>query len=127
MGRILLAGFSSLVLLTCSLAQNRPAPAGSIRGETVTKNQNGETAVLPDARIVLHGPINKEAQSDASGAFVIDGLPPGLYEIEASAPGLSAMLGVEVQPGVASSVSIELGVTNVTDTVTVAANDASPI
>jgi len=127
MRRILLAGFSTLVLLTCSLAQNGLATTGSIRGETVTRNQNGETAVLPDARIVLHGPINKEAQSDASGAFVIDGLPPGLYEIEASAPGLNAVDSVEVNPGAASVTSIELSVATVTDTVTVAANDAPAV
>src|SRR5262249_15268199 len=127
MRRILLTGFSTLVLLAFSFAQDRPAATGSIRGEVVTRNQNGETAVLPGARIVLHGPINKEAQSDASGAFVIDGLPPGLYEIEASAPGLNATVAIEVNSGVASVVPIELSVTSITDTVTVAADETPAV
>ncbi|HEV2732601.1 MAG TPA: carboxypeptidase regulatory-like domain-containing protein, partial [Terriglobales bacterium] len=127
MRRCLPVVFSTLVLLASCFAQDDHAAMGSIRGEVVTRNQNGEPAVLPDARIVLHGPINKEAQSGASGAFAIDGLPPGLYEIEATAPGLNAAIAVEVKPGVASAVRIELSVATVTDTVTVAANDAPAI
>jgi hypothetical protein len=42
-----------------------------------TKGTNGEPAVLPGVRIVLHGPITKETESDARGAFAIDGLPRG--------------------------------------------------
>jgi len=123
MRRIVPVGFSILLLLTFCSAQDSTAPQGSIRGVIVAKNQNGEPAVLPDARIVLHGPTNKEAQSDASGAFAIHGLPPGMYEIEASAPGLKAMTAVEVKPGTAAVGPIELAVSVVADTVTVAAND----
>ena len=68
-----------------SFAQGGSSPPGSIRGDVFTKGTNGEPAVLPMARIVLHGPINKETESDAQGAFAIDGLPPGTYEIEANA------------------------------------------
>jgi TonB dependent receptor/Carboxypeptidase regulatory-like domain len=127
MRRIFLVGCSILVLLTFCFPQHGPAAPGSIRGEVVTKTQNGEPAVLPDAHIVLYGPTNREAQSDARGAFAIDGLPPGMYDIEASAPGLNAALVVEVKPGIASIVPIELDVTAVTDTVTVAANDPPAI
>lgn len=127
MRRIFPIGFSILLLLTLCSAQDSTATQGSIRGEVVTRNQNGEPAVLPDARIVLHGPINTEAQSDASGAFAIEGLPPGMYEIEASAPGLNAVTAVELKPGTAAVVPIELDVIAVTDTVTVAANDPPAI
>jgi hypothetical protein len=127
MSRILVIGFSGLLLLKCCFAQDGPVALGSIHGEVVTKNQNGEPAVLPDARIVLHGPLNKEAQSDGQGAFVFDSLPPGLYEIEASAPGLNAAVGVEVRAGATSRVPIEAVVATVTDSVTVAANDAPAI
>ena len=114
--------FSVLLLLNLCFAKDNIATEGSIRGEVVTRNQNGEPAVFPNARIVLHGPINAEAQSDASGAFAIDGLPPGTYEVEASAPGLNATVAVKVKPGTAVVGPIELVVIAVTGTVTVAAN-----
>jgi Carboxypeptidase regulatory-like domain len=123
MRRTLLIAVSTLVLLAPVFAQDDPVILGSIRGEVVTKNQNGEPAVLPDARIVVHGPTNKEVQSDASGAFAIDSLPSGMYNIEASAPGLNAAVAVEVKPGTTSVVPIELGMAAVASTVTVAAND----
>ena len=127
MRRISFIVFSTLLLLVRCFPQDGPAAPGSIRGEVVTKTQNGEPAVLPEARIVLHGPINEEAQSDARGAFAIDDLPPGMYDIEASAPGLYTTLAVEVKPGTASVVPIELDIATVTSTVTVAANDPPAI
>jgi hypothetical protein len=66
MRRIWPVGFSILLLLAfCSLPDST-ATQGSIHGKVVTRNQNGEPAVFPNARIVLHGPINREAQSDVS-------------------------------------------------------------
>jgi hypothetical protein len=127
MRRISFIVFSTLLLLVRCFPQDGPATPGSIRGEVVTKTQNGEPAVLPEARIVLHGPVNKEAQSDARGAFAIDDLPPGMYNIEASAPGLNTTLSTEVKPGTASVVPIELDIATVTSTVTVAANDPPAI
>jgi hypothetical protein len=115
----------TLALLIACFPQNGPAKPGVIRGEVVTKTRDGEPAVLPDARIVLHGPMNKETRSDAQGAFAIDGLPPGMYEIEASAPGLIATLVVEVKPGESSPAPMELNVATVTSTVTVNAGDVS--
>lgn len=126
MRRTLVIVFSTLMLLVRCFAQVGPATPGSIRGEVVTRNQNGEPAVLAQARIVLHGPLNKEAQSDAQGAFAIDGLPPGIYNIEASAPGLDAALAVEVKSGATLVVPIELAIATVSNTVTVTASDPSP-
>jgi Carboxypeptidase regulatory-like domain len=127
MRRIFPVGFSILLLLAFCSAQDNIATQGSIRGEVVTRNQNGEPAVFPNARIVLHGPINTEAQSDASGAFAIDSLPPRMYEVEASASGLNATVAVEVKPGTTAVVPIELAVIAVTETVTVAADDPPAI
>src|SRR5258705_11739874 len=97
--KISLIAFSVVVLLLHGFSQNSPAKPGSIQGEVFAKTQNGEPAVLPHARIVLRGPVNKEVQSDAQGAFAVESLPPGMYEIEANAPGLNAALTVEVHPG----------------------------
>ena len=127
MRRTSLIAFSMLVLLIRCFPQDGLATPGSIRGEVVTKNQNGEPAVLRNARIVLHGPVNREAESDAQGAFAVDGLPPGRYDIEASAPGLNAAVTVEVKPGIPSVVPIDLSVNAVTSTVNVTASDPPPI
>ncbi len=116
--------FSTVLLFVPCFSQNRLLAPGSIRGEVVTKSENGERSIFPHARIVLHGPVDKEAESDARGAFAIDGLPPGIYDIEASAPGLNAALSAEVRPGTASVVPIELSVAVVASTVTVTASEA---
>src|SRR5262249_28703803 len=125
MPRFLLVAFSALVFLASSFAQNDHAATGTIRGEVVTRNQNGEPAVLPSARIVLHGSVTKETESDKQGAFVVDGLPPGIYQIEANAPGLNAVLATEVIAGTSSTVSVEMSVAAVTNTVSVTATEAS--
>ena len=97
MRRFLLIIFSTLVLLVRCFPEDATADkSGSIRGEVVTGNQNGEPVVLPAARVVLQGPVNKETLSDAKGAFGIDGLPPGPHGIEASAPLMSKLLTVDV-------------------------------
>ena len=118
---------SILLFVLPAFAQNGSIASGSIRGDVFTKGTNGEPAVLPGVLIVLHGPITKETESDAKGAFAVDGLPPGLYDIEASAPGLNAALAVEVKPGTASVVPIDLSVATVTSSVTVTASDPPPI
>jgi hypothetical protein len=118
---------SILLFVLPAFAQNRSIASGSIRGDVFTKGTNGEPAVLPHARIVLRGPLNKEALSDAKGAFAVDGLPPGVYDIEASAPGLNAALAVEVKPGTTSVVPIDLSVATVTSSVTVTGSDPPPI
>src|SRR5882724_11075518 len=115
---------SILLFVLPALAQSGSTASGSIRGDVFTKGTNGEPAVLPGVLIVLRGPITKETESDAKGAFTVDGLPPGMYDIEASAPGLNAALAVEVKPGTASVVPIDLSVATVTNSVTVTASDA---
>ena len=113
-----------LLLLGLGFAQGRSPAFGSIRGDVFTKGTNGEPAVLPSVRLVLRGPITKETESDAQGAFAIDGLPPGTYQIEANAPGLSGGVAVEVTAGTSSTVPLEMNVTTVSNTVNVTATEA---
>src|SRR6202451_2781015 len=113
----------TLLFLGLGFAQGSSPALGSIRGDVFTKGTNGEPAVLPGARIVLRGPITRETEADAQGAFAIDGLPPGTYQIEASAPGLSGGLAVEVTAGTSSTVSLEMNVTTVSNTVNVTATE----
>ena len=65
-------------------------------------------------QIVLRGPVTRETESDTQGAFAIDGLPRGIYLIEANAPGLYAALAVEVRAGTSSTVPVEMNVAAVT-------------
>src|ERR1700687_5970118 len=114
---------SSLLFVLPAFAQNGSIASGSIRGDAFTKGTDGELAVLPGVLIVLHGPTTKETESDAKGAFAVDGLPPGTYQIEATAPSLNAALAVEVSAGTSSTVSVEMNVAAVNSRVNVTASD----
>src|SRR5215469_9985882 len=84
-------------------AQSGSAPASSITGDLFTKGTHGELAVLPGVLIVIHGPICKETELYAKGAFAVDSLTPGTYQIEANAPGLYAALGAPVSADASST------------------------
>src|SRR5690242_19280540 len=101
------------MFLGLGFAQGGFPPPGSIRGDVFTKGINGEPAVLPGVRIVLHGPLIRETESDAQGAFAIDVLSPGSHQIEANASRLYAALAVEVGAGTSS---VEMNVVAVTST-----------
>jgi len=111
-----LIGIVLATLLFLGLGFAQGSSPGSIRGDVLTKDTNGEPAVVPGAQIVLHGPITKETESGAQGAFANDGLPPWTYEIEANAPGLYAALAVEVRAGTSSTGPVEMNVAAVTST-----------
>jgi hypothetical protein len=115
---------SILLFVLPAFAQSGSPTSGSIRGDVFTKGTNGEPAVVPGAQIVLRGPVTKETESDGQGAFAIDSLPPGTYEIEANARGLSGGFAVEVSPGTPSTVPLEMNVTMVSNTVNVTATES---
>src|SRR4029077_9107229 len=112
-----------LLFLGLGFAQGSSPAFGSIRGDVFTKGKNGEPAVLPGVHIFLHGPITKETESDAQGAFAIDSLPPGTYQIEANALGLSGGLSLEVTANTSATVPLEMNVTTVNNTVNVTATE----
>ncbi len=107
---------SILLFVLPAFAQSSSTASGSIRGDVFTKGTNGELAVSPGVLIVLHGPVTKETESDAKGAFAVDGLPPGTYQIETNAPGLYGALAVEVSAGTSSTVPVEMNLAAVTST-----------
>jgi hypothetical protein len=99
-----------LPVLGHAFVQGNSVPPGSIRGDVFAKGTNRKTAVLPEAQIVLRRPITKETGLDAQGAFAVDNLSLGTYQIEPNAPGLSAVLTVDVCTGPPSTVQIEMNV-----------------
>jgi Carboxypeptidase regulatory-like domain/TonB dependent receptor-like, beta-barrel len=127
MRKTALIAFSVLLIGIRCVSQDAVPAMGSIRGEVFTKNAGGEPSVLPATHVMLHGPVAKETQSDQRGAYSFDSVPPGKYVLEASAPGLSAALEVEVSPGATTAAPLELNVVAVTSTVTVTGNDPAPI
>lgn len=67
-------------------AQN---PLGALRGTVV----DASGSRVPSARIFTRSAEtsqNRETQADARGEFWVEGLPPGAYELEVSAPGFAA-------------------------------------
>jgi len=104
------------LLLGLGFAQGSFPKLESLKGDVFTKGTNGEPAFLPGARIVLRRPITKETESDTQGAFAVDGLPPGTYEIEANASSLYAALAVEVSGCTSSTVPVEMNVDAVPST-----------
>ena len=75
---------------------------------------NGESAVLPCVLIVIRPPLSRETELYDKGAFAVDGLHPGTYQIEANAACLYAALAVEVGAGTSSSIPVEKNVAAVT-------------
>jgi hypothetical protein len=113
-GTLIGMALAILLFLDLGFAQGSFPALGSIRGDVFTKGTNGEPAVVPGAQTVLRGPAIRETESDAQGAFAIDGPPRGTYEIEAKAPGLYVALAVEVSAGTSSTVPVGMNVTAVT-------------
>lgn len=109
-------GWPVLLFLSLGSAQGGSPPPGSLGGDVFTRGTNGEPAVWPSVRVVLHGPVTTETESDVMGVFAIDVLPPGTCQIEANAPRLCARLAVKVGIDVSSTVPDEMNVAAVTST-----------
>ena len=110
--------------LGCCFAQDpKPAP-GSIAGEVFNIGADGQRAVVPGAHINLSGPVERQTESDATGQYRFDLLPPGRYTVEAAAPGLAGKLPVDVAAGETAAAAIPLELTTVTNSVTVTAADS---
>jgi hypothetical protein len=73
---------SMLLFVPSAFGHSGSTSSGSIRTDVFTKGPDGEPAVLPGVLIVLHGPKTNETESDAKGAFAVDGLPAGANSFE---------------------------------------------
>ena len=91
-------------------AEASSAAPRTIRGELFTMGTNGEPAVMRGVLIIIPGPISKETELYAKGAFAVDSLTPRTNQIATSAPGLYAALGVEVGADTSSTIPVEKNV-----------------
>ena len=112
---------SAFVALTCCLAQEARVAPGSIAGEVFTTSSDGQRELVPGARVILRGPVERETESDAIGRYRLELVPPGRYTAEATAPGLKGTVPVEVVAGETAAAAIPMELTTVTSSVTVTA------
>ena len=118
-------GFCLVFLtLSCCFAQDPKPAQGSIAGEVFNIGADGQRAVVPGAHINLTGPVERQTESDATGQYRFDLLPPGRYTAAAAAPGLAGKLPVDVAAGETAAAAIPLELTTVTSSVTVNAAES---
>ncbi|MEP7364789.1 MAG: carboxypeptidase regulatory-like domain-containing protein [Acidobacteriota bacterium] len=113
--------------LACCFAQDAKLPAGSIAGEVFNTSSDGQRAVVPGAVISLSGPVERQTESDASGQYRFELLPPGRYTAEANAPGLKGAVPVDVAAGETAAAPISIELTVVATSVTVTAADSTAV
>ncbi len=93
---------------------------GCIRGDVSTVGPDGARSFVPNANVMLRSNnISMHATADRQGAFTFVTVPPGLYELEAQAPGLIGTASVQVKPATTEDVSIQLEVETLKVSVTV--------
>ena len=111
--------------LACCFAEDAKLLPGSIAGEVFNIGADGQRAVVPGAHVWLRGPAERQTESDATGQYRFEQLPPGRYTAEATAPGLAGTLAVDVAAGETATAAIPLELTAVNTSVTVTA--AEPV
>ena len=109
------------LMQTAGVAAQGASKPGTIKGQVLVADSTGSSYV-PGTLLVLNGPENLKAESDANGQFNFPSIAPGNYTIEANAPGLEGQLSVTVDPGQVAEVSVKLDLTAITSSVTVSAN-----
>jgi hypothetical protein len=99
---------------------------GTLESTVFTTDADGTRSRVPGAKVVLTGAgALQQAVSDQEAKCRFSGLIPGQYHIEASAPGMSGISVAAVSASEVTSVSIELQIAAVKETITVTA-DAEP-
>ena len=116
--RLWLTAFFTLLLAISALAQQ--SATATIEG--VVADANG--AVLPNAKVVIKSPDNgltREVTTDANGIYRIPGLPPGNYQMTASASGFAEnkFNGLTLTVGQKLNLDLSLKVSAVGETINV--------
>src|SRR6185369_7881761 len=117
--------FCTVLTLACCFALEPSLSPGSIAGEVFNTSADGQRAVVPGTHISLRGPVERQTESDATGQYRFEQLPPGRYTAEATAPGLAGTLAVDVAAGETAAAPISLALMTVTTSVTVTATDST--
>jgi iron complex outermembrane receptor protein len=114
------------------LALLPPCATVTTQAQTASAASVDGTVLDPDSKAVVNAAVvvrNETtgsivtAATDGRGKFSVAGLPAGTYTVEVLVPGFEAVRrsGVHVNEGVPATVSIQLSVANISETVTVSA------
>jgi len=115
-----------LLFLVLFASSSPLAQTGSLRGQVT--DQNG--ALIAGAKVTVTGPSGpiKTTNTDKSGSYSFTGLPPGDYEVRASAPNLEVAepLKITLKAG-GQTLDLQLKVVLAPEKVTVEENGAPSV
>ena len=118
---------AGLCLAATVQASDVQASAGEVQGTVFTTGPDGTRSRIPGAVVSLRGPgLLQQTIADQQAVYRFPGLPPGLYQLEAAAPGLGGSNVVTVSPGAVADASIELNLALLKESVTVTASAELP-
>jgi hypothetical protein len=99
-------------LLACWLLFASPAPAVAQTAATITGTFVDESgAALPGVKVTVQNTatgLARHATTSDDGRFVLPGLPPGTYEINAYLPGFRTLTRADVRVSVAEAITVAL-------------------
>ena len=111
--RIRSAPVVALLLLLSPMAYGGP-PFGNLRGVT----RNAEGAPLPAVQVVVHSMdenLDRTVVSGDDGAFTVENLPPGRYQLTASKEGLARSPAITIELAAQESLRADLTLASLND------------
>ncbi|MBV8552823.1 MAG: TonB-dependent receptor [Acidobacteriaceae bacterium] len=99
-----------------------------LHGTVFTLGADGKQFVVPGANVTLTGQVfSKQTITDEQGTYRFTNVPPGTYQIEAKAPGLTGSSAVTVVSGRTVESAVWLKVETIKESVTVNGGDTPAI
>ena len=108
-------------LVPQSLGRENPEPAGHVQGTVFVQDSKGQSYIAK-AKVTLQTASLMETETDESGKFEFQSVPPGSYIMEAAVPGFLVSQTITVEMGKVAEISLELKPMAVQDSVKVIAN-----
>lgn len=114
-----------VILLTGKVGFGATDPAtGTLHGTVYTSGSTGEQLLVPGAHLKLPGPSSFDIQADGTGSYSHSDVPPGVYSIEATAPGLMGSTVATITAGETTETMVQLEIESVKISVDV--SDSTP-
>ena len=99
---------------------------GRVEG-TVFVGDSGDPSYVPQARILVTGPVMAETETDADGKYALDGLTSGSYTVQATFSDLSAEQDITVEANQVVKVPLQLKPREVKTSVTVTSSNPDAV
>src|SRR5712671_1424272 len=113
------------ILLTGKVGFGATDPAtGTLHGTVYTSGSTGEQLVVPGAHVKFSGPSSFDVHADETGSYSLSDVPPGVYSIEATAPGLIGSTVATITAAETTETKVQLEIESVKISVDV--TDAAP-